>query len=162
MSTEKPSRNMGRVDREAIGKLSAGQRDALAARAMHEIGMSEGPLKPERADLRPDVKAIRESSGLSQSQFATKYGLSVKTVQHWEQGRTVPDRPALVLLKTIEVAPAAVEDAVLSLSRPTGRVHFSVEVVSDYYKCSWGGLSLRPQAGLDESTNDRHDFATVK
>jgi DNA-binding transcriptional regulator YiaG len=41
----------------------------------------------------PDIKAIRQKLGLSQSAFANRFGFSVRTVQQWEQGRSVPDRP---------------------------------------------------------------------
>jgi putative transcriptional regulator len=59
----------------------------------------------------PDVKAIRNRLGLSQSAFAGRFGFSVRTVQQWEQGRAVPDRPARILLRLIETAPQAVEEA---------------------------------------------------
>jgi len=48
-----------------------------------------------------DVKRIRAKLGLSQSQFADLLGLSVRTVQHWEQGQT-PGAPAAALLKLAE------------------------------------------------------------
>jgi putative transcriptional regulator len=60
----------------------------------------------------PDVRAIRRKLGLSQSKFAAQFGFSVRTVQEWEQGRAVPDRPARILLRVIEKSPKAVERAV--------------------------------------------------
>ena len=63
----------------------------------------------------PNVKAIRRRLRLSQAQFAARFGFSVRTVQQWEQGRAIPDRPARILLKVIENAPEAVE-RVLSAS----------------------------------------------
>lgn len=59
----------------------------------------------------PDIKAIRRRLGLSQAQFANRFGLSVRTVQQWEQGRAIPDRPARNLLKVIESAPEIVARA---------------------------------------------------
>lgn len=59
----------------------------------------------------PNVKAIRHKLGLSQAAFARQFGFSVRTVQQWEQGRAVPDRPARILLRVIETAPQAVERA---------------------------------------------------
>jgi putative transcriptional regulator len=59
----------------------------------------------------PDVRQIREKLGLSQADFADRFGLSFRTVQEWEQGRAVPDRPARVLLKVIEHSPNAVTRA---------------------------------------------------
>lgn len=59
----------------------------------------------------PDVKAIRRKLKLSQDAFARRFGFSVRTVQQWEQGRAVPDRPARILLRVIEQSPRAVERA---------------------------------------------------
>jgi putative transcriptional regulator len=59
----------------------------------------------------PDVKAIRKKLKLSQADFAWRFGFSVRTVQQWEQGRAVPDRPARILLRVIEQSPRAVERA---------------------------------------------------
>ncbi len=59
----------------------------------------------------PNVRALRHKLGLSQAEFAQRFGLSVRTVQQWEQGRSVPDRPARILLRVIEAAPQAVERA---------------------------------------------------
>jgi putative transcriptional regulator len=60
----------------------------------------------------PDVQAIRRRLGLSQSEFAARFGFSVRTVQEWEQGRAVPDRPARILLRVIDKSPKTVERAV--------------------------------------------------
>src|SRR5579863_8990878 len=38
-----------------------------------------------------DVKAIRRKTGMSQSQFASAFALSKRTLQEWEQGRASPD-----------------------------------------------------------------------
>lgn len=56
----------------------------------------------------PDVKAIRSSLDLSQSQFATLLGISTGTLQGWEQGRRRPQGPARVLLKIAEKHPEVV------------------------------------------------------
>ena len=60
----------------------------------------------------PDVRAIRTRLGLSQAAFADRFGFSVRTVQQWEQGRAVPDRPARILLRVIERAPETLAEAV--------------------------------------------------
>jgi putative transcriptional regulator len=60
----------------------------------------------------PDVQAIRRKLGLSQSEFAARFAFSVRTVQEWEQGRAVPDRPARILLRVIDKSPKTVERAV--------------------------------------------------
>ncbi len=50
----------------------------------------------------PDIKAIRERAGLSQAGFAHLMGVSVDTLQNWEQGRRKPRGPALALLKVAQ------------------------------------------------------------
>jgi putative transcriptional regulator len=60
----------------------------------------------------PDVRAIRKKLELSQAAFAKRFGFSLRTVQEWEQGRAIPDRPARILLRVIEESPKAVERAV--------------------------------------------------
>lgn len=55
----------------------------------------------------PDVKSIREQVGLSQSAFAALLGVSVRTLQDWEQGRRKPTGPARSLLRIAEKHPEA-------------------------------------------------------
>ena len=62
----------------------------------------------------PDVAAIRSKYGLSQEQFASLLGISVRTLQNWEQGRREPHGPAKVLLRVAARHPEAVLDTVSS------------------------------------------------
>ena len=57
-----------------------------------------------------DVRKVRTKMGLSQSEFATKFGLSPATLRNWEHGRSRPDAPTRVLLAVIAKHPEAVED----------------------------------------------------
>lgn len=50
----------------------------------------------------PRVVAIREQAGMSQREFAKLIGVSVDTLQNWEQSRRQPSGPAVVLLKVLE------------------------------------------------------------
>ena len=73
-----------------------------------------GEAKPSREFVvdGPDVKRIRASYRLSQSEFAALLGISVKTLQNWEQGRRKPQGPARVLLQVAAKHPDAVWDVV--------------------------------------------------
>ncbi|MEX0601494.1 MAG: helix-turn-helix domain-containing protein [Rhodothermales bacterium] len=62
----------------------------------------------------PDVAAIRAEYGLSQDKFASLLGISVRTLQNWEQGRRQPHGPAKVLLRVASRHPKALLEAVSS------------------------------------------------
>ena len=63
-----------------------------------------------------DVRAVRMKMGLSQAQFAMKFGLPPGTLRNWEQGRARPDAPTRVLLAVIAKHPEAVEDVLRKAS----------------------------------------------
>lgn len=60
----------------------------------------------------PDVKHIRAKYKLSQVEFAALLGISVKTLQNWEQGRRAPEGAARVLLQVASKHPEAIWDIV--------------------------------------------------
>ena len=60
----------------------------------------------------PNVAEIREEYGLSQTKFAALLGISVRTLQNWEQGRRHPRGPARILLRVAAKHPRAVLDSV--------------------------------------------------
>lgn len=82
-------------------------------REMKEI--MAGRLEPARvttaAEARERLEAnafeIRAELGMSQKKFAKLMGISVDTLQNWEQGRRTPDGPARVLLRVAEKHPEA-------------------------------------------------------
>ena len=53
------------------------------------------------------ILALRKRMKLSRQKFADRFGLDVRAVQDWEQGRRVPDRAARVLLTVIARDPKA-------------------------------------------------------
>jgi putative transcriptional regulator len=63
-----------------------------------------------------DVREVRKKMGLSQAQFATKFGFPPATLRNWEQGRSRPDAPTRVLLAVIAKHPEAVEDVLRKAS----------------------------------------------
>jgi putative transcriptional regulator len=60
------------------------------------------------------VLAARQKSGLSQSQFATLLGVSVRTLQEWEQGRRQPSGAAKTLLRVAMAHPDVLRELVES------------------------------------------------
>jgi putative transcriptional regulator len=57
---------------------------------------------------------IRKKIQMSQSQFAKYFGVSVRTVQEWEQGRAVPSGAARAFLTVIDHEPDAVRRALVN------------------------------------------------
>jgi putative transcriptional regulator len=83
-------------------------------RSIREAGaIRRGRLAPGRVtSFEPaDVKAIRTKLDQSQEEFALMIGVSVATLRNWEQGRRVPDGPALALLRVAARNPRAVVEA---------------------------------------------------
>jgi putative transcriptional regulator len=78
MTKTMAKRNVGREILEGLGELKRG-----------EVG---------RVINVPPVATIRERTGLSQAKFASLLGVSVRTLQEWEQGRRAPSGAARTLL----------------------------------------------------------------
>lgn len=84
------------------------------AKSKRNIGLEilEGIREIKRGEhgrviTRPSVGAIREKTGLSQSRFARLLGVSVRTLQEWEQGRRAPSGAARTLLMIADKNPKA-------------------------------------------------------
>ncbi len=58
----------------------------------------------------PKVQSIRKKTGLSQARFALLLGVSVRTLQDWEQGRRAPSGAARTLLLIAHKNPSALLD----------------------------------------------------
>ncbi len=87
------------MDKELFEQLSQSMKEAVA--------IAKGDMKPSRLFTveTPDVKAVREKTGLSQSEFARMIGVKVKTLQNWEQHRRHPTGAAAALLTIFDRAP---------------------------------------------------------
>jgi putative transcriptional regulator len=70
-----------------------------------------------------DVPMIRARLGLSQAEFAGRFGIPLSTLQDWEQGRRKPEGPARVLLLVIQNEPKAVQRALNHASSEDRAVH---------------------------------------
>lgn len=73
-----------------------------------------GEVAPSRKFVldKTDVKRIRRNYRLSQGQFAALLGISVATLQNWEQGRRLPKGAARVLLQVAAKHPEIIWDVV--------------------------------------------------
>ena len=58
-----------------------------------------------------DVKAIRTKLGMTQRNFAARFGFSINTLRHWEQGKREPEGPTRAYLLVIARAPQVVQEA---------------------------------------------------
>ncbi len=58
----------------------------------------------------PKVQSIRKKTGLSQARFASLLGVSIRTLQDWEQGRRAPSGAARTLLLIAHKNPSALLD----------------------------------------------------
>lgn len=99
-------------------KPTAGERIMVSAR--QALAFAEGREDHGCEAHVPDeidVKAIREKISLSQGEFARLFGLSKRTLEHWEHGRRVPTGPARAFLTVIAREPDAVQARFARLSR---------------------------------------------
>jgi putative transcriptional regulator len=87
------------------------------AKAKRNIGLEilEGIRQLKRGEHGrvvkvPSIAGIRERTGLSQARFAELLGVSVRTLQEWEQGRRAPSGAARTLLLIAEKNPHALLD----------------------------------------------------
>ena len=53
----------------------------------------------------PDVKSVREKTGLSQTEFANRLHISPRTLQNWEQKRRNLTGPAVTLMRILDSKP---------------------------------------------------------
>ncbi len=91
----------------------AGEELIKAATEALEIARGEANPGSYRVHLPEEinVRVIRSRLNMSQGLFAKTFGIDVRTLQDWEQGRRVPTGPAQALLKIICREPEAAKRA---------------------------------------------------
>ena len=106
------------MDLAKIRAQSRAEINAIARLQREELGLDKRRYSTRLVSNTPvpDVRVIREALGLSQAAFAARFHLRERTIQQWEQGRALPDQPARVLLRTIEMNP----DVVAAAAKVTG------------------------------------------
>lgn len=95
--------------------------DRLVESTKQAIEISEGKVKEFRSltfELPEDIKTIRNDKlQMSQEKFAAMLGVSIRTLQEWEQGRRKPSGAAKSLLKIASFAPEVVLKALTQSTR---------------------------------------------
>lgn len=89
------------ADKEFITGEELGQKLLAAAR---EMASGTGRV------VHSPVIAARTTSGLSQAQFAVLLGVSLRTLQDWEQGRREPSGAARTLLRVAQAHPQVLQE----------------------------------------------------
>ncbi len=91
--------------------------DELVESVKEGMAILRGEQEPARVFVvekksGEDVKSIRSKIGVSQPEFAAMLGISVRTLENWEQGHRTPKGPAKVLLKVAEAHPEVIWEVV--------------------------------------------------
>jgi putative transcriptional regulator len=93
--------------------------DSIRRGLEEALAFAKGELDPSSYRIHHfeqlDVKAIRAKTGLTQEAFAQRFGFSVNTLRHWEQGKRQPEGSARAYLTVISRAPKSVQKALESV-----------------------------------------------
>ncbi len=107
-----PNFGRGKTDWHALSEMSDEEVDQRA------LGDPDNPPStPEQLRRMKRIsfaKRVRLNLGLSQVEFADRYGIPVGTLRDWEQHRSEPDQAALSYLKAINAEPEIVAKALES------------------------------------------------
>lgn len=90
---------------KTFDSITRGLNEAVAHAKGKKVAVKT--YKPEMVD----VSALRQGMGMTQEQFAARFGFSVATLRHWERGDRTPQGASLVLLNVIKRAPDVVTAA---------------------------------------------------
>ncbi len=91
---------------DAIERGEVGRTTQIVTRADGRVErIVTEPDGTEQRELFNEATAARLQIGLSQSSFAKLTGISLRTLQEWEQGRRQPSGAARALLKIAVVRP---------------------------------------------------------
>lgn len=85
-----------------------------SVKQMNEI--RAGKRKPAKVTRfeKNEITEVRRKLKMTQTQFATAFGISVSTLRNWEQGHRNPTGAAITLIKVAKRHPKAVLEAVLA------------------------------------------------
>ncbi|MPY76692.1 MAG: helix-turn-helix domain-containing protein [Alphaproteobacteria bacterium] len=109
-----------RAAKKTVDDLAGGRTAYVEAPSVGRYDVLKKKMMSENVALHRirrksvDVKELRARLGISQEDFAGRFGLDVATVRNWEQGRTKPDGPAAMLLQLIDRDPEKVVELLAS------------------------------------------------
>lgn len=93
------------------GKVADSIRRGLEEAVAFAKGEADASRYRVHVPKRVDVKAIRTRLGMTQEEFAARFGFSVNTLRHWEQGKRQPEGATRAYLLVIDRDPKAVQKA---------------------------------------------------
>ena len=93
---------------KAFEEIKSGLEEAIAFASGKDTGAKVHRPKPI------DVKSVRKKLNMTQKAFADYFGVNLRTVQDWEQGRRVPSGPSRNFLFVIDREPEAVRRVLIS------------------------------------------------
>jgi putative transcriptional regulator len=102
-----------RTDIQKVKKLTERQIKRAAASDADAPLLTQKELRQFKRVHPPvfvDVKKMRNKLHISQAVFAAYFGVSLRTLQDWEQGKRVPRGPARILLRLIQRKPQLVRE----------------------------------------------------
>ena len=94
-----------------MSKVADSLRRGLQEAMAYAKGEADASAYRVHVPAQIDVKTIRMNLGMTQEEFAGRFGFSVNTLRHWEQGSRQPEGPTRAYLLVIERAPKAVQKA---------------------------------------------------
>ena len=106
----RPQADLARIDATTEDEIAGFERDDDAA------GFEWKGATPVLRPSALDTRALRRQFGMTREIFAKTFGLDLRAIEAWEQGRRVPDRSARILLTVIAEAPEVVKTAVAHLA----------------------------------------------
>jgi putative transcriptional regulator len=98
-----------RTDWERVDRMTDADIEAAALADPDAQPLTDAELS--RAFRPRALRELRGRLGLSQEEFADRFGFDLQTLQDWEQARGVPDNLARNYLRVIERDPEAVATA---------------------------------------------------
>ncbi|MBZ5724273.1 MAG: hypothetical protein LAP87_04690 [Acidobacteriia bacterium] len=104
----------GKQKKELLALQNARDEDIDTSDIPETLELPAGAVRGKNFQPFPgpvDVKAIRSRSGLSQAEFARRYGFNVHTLQDWESSGAQPPSPVRAYLTVIDRFPDTVAKA---------------------------------------------------